>query len=242
MHVGVVDLVLAQHGLDRVQVQLRVLRRARQRDAAALLLAEADGRRPLVEPDPEPLELVLDQALVRERLEAVEHDQDQVAGPRRRDDLPPAPLAVLGALDDPRQVQKLDLGAAVPDDARDARQRGELVGRDLREGSRELVEQRRLADGREADEPDAGVADLVDVEAVAPRGAAAAAAAARGVEELAAELGELGLEHAQVARGGLVLLGAGHLYFFLGGWAGEEEEEEEEEEEGEEEEVGRAFV
>ena len=46
------------------------------------------------------LELVLDEALVREGLERVQHDDDEVARARRADHLPPAPLAVLGSLDD----------------------------------------------------------------------------------------------------------------------------------------------
>ena len=67
----------------------------------------------------------------RRHLEAVEDDEDEVAGARGADHLPAAALAVLGALDDPGQVQQLDLRAAVPDDAGDARERGELVGRHL---------------------------------------------------------------------------------------------------------------
>ena len=41
--------------------------------------------------------------------------------------LPPAPLAVLGALNDPRQIQQLDLGASVAHHTRDAGERGELI-------------------------------------------------------------------------------------------------------------------
>ena len=46
--------------------------------------------------------------------------------------LPPAPLAVLGALNDPRQIQQLDLGAPVAHHTRDAGERGELVRCHLR--------------------------------------------------------------------------------------------------------------
>ena len=45
--------------------------------------------------------------------------------------LPAAALAVLGTLDDARQVQQLDFGAPVAHHARDARQRGKLVRRHL---------------------------------------------------------------------------------------------------------------
>mmetsp|Transcript_25041 Transcript_25041/g.63042 ORF Transcript_25041/g.63042 Transcript_25041/m.63042 type:complete len:213 (+) Transcript_25041:615-1253(+) len=45
--------------------------------------------------------------------------------------LPPAALARRRALDDSRQIQQLDLGVVVVDDARDARERRELVRRRL---------------------------------------------------------------------------------------------------------------
>mmetsp|Transcript_9571 Transcript_9571/g.23022 ORF Transcript_9571/g.23022 Transcript_9571/m.23022 type:complete len:257 (-) Transcript_9571:385-1155(-) len=131
MDVGVVDAVLGADGLDRFEVELWVGDARGQGDAPLVLLLEGQRRGLLVQPDAEPLELVLDEPLVGDGLEAVEHDDDEVARPRRGDDLPPAALPVLGALDDPRQVQQLDLRASVSDDARDARQRRELVARHL---------------------------------------------------------------------------------------------------------------
>ena len=80
----------------------------------------------------------------RQRVEA---DNDDVAGSRGGDDLPAASLAVLRALDD-AGIQQLNLRAAVPDHAGDARQRRELVRRHLGEGARQLVEQRGLPHGR----------------------------------------------------------------------------------------------
>lgn len=196
------------------QVQRGVGDGAGEVDAALLLLTEADGGRLLVEPDAEALQLLLNQLLVRHRLQAVQHDKDEVARARCADDLreatrgtahapskhcqqllrlaaaalrvmpnphricrqmfchlltcqdhriwvyrhtylaptalaipqllfgmkfsadlnlpgnahlPPAALAVLGALNNAGQVQQLDLGAFVPDHSRDARQRRELV-------------------------------------------------------------------------------------------------------------------
>ena len=44
----------------------------------------------------------------------VEDNHQHVARPGGGDDLPAAPLAVLGALDDPRQVEQLDLRALNP--------------------------------------------------------------------------------------------------------------------------------
>jgi hypothetical protein len=74
-------------GASTVQVQARVGGGGGERDAALLLAPERDRGRLLVEPDAEALQLVLDQALVRDGLEAVQHDQDQVARSRRADDL-----------------------------------------------------------------------------------------------------------------------------------------------------------
>ena len=77
------------------------------------------------------LRLVRVVKLFRLRARRVEDDDDQLARPRRRDHLAPAPLAVLRALDDPRQVEQLDPRSAVVDHPRDARQRRELVRRRL---------------------------------------------------------------------------------------------------------------
>jgi hypothetical protein len=64
--------------------------------------------------------------------------------------LPAAALALRGALDDTRQVQQLDLGVVVVDDAGDACEGGELVRRGLRLCACQLGQQRRLADRGEA--------------------------------------------------------------------------------------------
>ena len=56
-------------------------------DASLVLPLIADVGRLLVQPDAEPLQLVFDELLVAQRLQDVEHDEDQVAGPshwRRR--------------------------------------------------------------------------------------------------------------------------------------------------------------
>ncbi|KAJ8530370.1 hypothetical protein ON010_g14542 [Phytophthora cinnamomi] len=212
-HVGVVDLVLVQDLVDRVGVQLALRDRGLEVDAAALLAAEDHVGRLLVEADAEALELELDELLVRGGLHGVQHDEDDVARARRADDLSAAAFAVLGALDDAGQVEDLDARAAVVERAGDGRERRELVGRRLGEGARELREQRGLAHGREAHEPHARVAGLVHVEALA---CAAAARLGAGVRHLAPQLGDLGLEQAQVLHGGLVLLRARVLGLQLG--------------------------
>jgi hypothetical protein len=127
--VRVVDAVLLQDLGHRLQVQVCRVHCARKAHPSPLLALERNLRRLLVQPNAKPLQLVLNQALVRDGLERVEDDEDEVAGARGADHLPPAALAVFSALDDAGQVQQLDLGALVADDARDA---GELRG--AREG------------------------------------------------------------------------------------------------------------
>lgn len=78
-----------------------------------LNLLEHDIGRGLVESDSESVELSLDDVLVREGLERVEHDEDDVAGGGGGDDLAPTTLPVLGALDDTGEIQNLDLRTSV---------------------------------------------------------------------------------------------------------------------------------
>mmetsp|Transcript_12153 Transcript_12153/g.30665 ORF Transcript_12153/g.30665 Transcript_12153/m.30665 type:complete len:417 (+) Transcript_12153:144-1394(+) len=212
--VCVVYAVLRAHRLHGVQVQLRVRHVGGERQAALVLFLERQPRQLLVQPDAKALELVLDELLVRHGLQAVQHDDDQVARARGGDDLPAAALAVLGALDDSRQVQQLDLGASVADDTRDTCERGELVRRHLGECPRELVQQSGFADRGEAYEPHPRVAHFVHIKAFALP-AAARARPSRGLQQLPAQLGQLGLQHAEMARRGLVLLCPGHLILNL---------------------------
>ena len=82
LDVRVLNPVLRQDLLHGVFVQVSRLSRVvrGEVDAALLLGAVRDLRRRLVQADPESLELVLDQAFVRQGLERVEHDDDDVAG------------------------------------------------------------------------------------------------------------------------------------------------------------------
>ena len=59
-----------------VEVELRVGHAGGEVDAALLLASEGDGGRLLVQPDAEALQLVLDQLLVRDGLQTVQHDED----------------------------------------------------------------------------------------------------------------------------------------------------------------------
>ena len=69
------------------QIELRVGHHGCEVDAALVLFPEVDCGRRLVEPDAKTLQLLLDQPLVRHRLEAVQHDVYEVARARRADDL-----------------------------------------------------------------------------------------------------------------------------------------------------------
>ena len=111
--VGVVDAVFAQNGLACVGVKVRVLDHGLKVDTALVFTPKLDVGGVLVQADPEAFQLVLDLLLVSDWFHRVEDDQDQVAGAGGTDHLSPATFAILGALDDTREVQKLDLRAFV---------------------------------------------------------------------------------------------------------------------------------
>ena len=78
-----------------------------ERDAPLLFPLERQFRRRFIQPDPEALQLLFDEQLVRDGLQDVQHDEDEAGGARGGDDLPAPPLPVRSTLDDPRQVQHL---------------------------------------------------------------------------------------------------------------------------------------
>ena len=80
--VDVVDLVLAEDGLDLVLVNVRQRHGVGDRDAALFLSTYENRRRLFVQSDPEAFQFGLDEFLVAERLEDVQHDEDEVARPR----------------------------------------------------------------------------------------------------------------------------------------------------------------
>ena len=81
-----------------------------QVNASFLLLLEADVGRLLVESNPKPLQLLLDESLVFQRLEDIQHDEDEATRSCNGDDLPAPPLPILGPLNDARQIQQLGNG------------------------------------------------------------------------------------------------------------------------------------
>jgi hypothetical protein len=186
-----VDLVLLQDPLTETLIHAPRQRDRRvECDPARLFLLEVDPRGPAVEAHPHGLELPREDGAVRGGSRRVQDHQQQVGRLAHGDDLPAAPLAVGGALDDAGQVEQLDLGVVVADDARDARERRELVGRRLGGRSGQDGQQGGLADRGEADERDAAVAVLLHLEAVAR----AAAGALGGLLQLRSELCQLGLQ------------------------------------------------
>ena len=70
-----------------VEVEAGVGNGGGEAEAALLLAAEGDAGRLPVQADAKALQLVLDQLLVRYGLQAVQHDQDEVACPGCTDDL-----------------------------------------------------------------------------------------------------------------------------------------------------------
>lgn len=84
-------------------------------DATGVLLLENNVRRALVNANSEALQLALDDALVGERLVDIQDDEDEMACLCDGDDLTTSTLAVLGSLNNTRQVENLDLGSVVDD-------------------------------------------------------------------------------------------------------------------------------
>lgn len=129
--VRIVYLVLGQNGLDQIRVQLGLRHHAVEVDAALVLPLVVDVRGFLVQPDAEALQLVLQQLLVTQWLQAIQHHKNEVTGSRHCYHLPTTTLAILGTLNDSGQIQQLDLGALVFNAAGHRRERGELVSRHL---------------------------------------------------------------------------------------------------------------
>lgn len=121
-----VDPVLIAHGTDLVVINLSQGHGVGDIETAALLPFERDVWWCLVQADAEALQFVLDDFLVRQWFQDVEDDENQLCRPRGGNDLFSSTLAVLGALNDTRQIQYLNLGTFVVEHARNCRQGGKL--------------------------------------------------------------------------------------------------------------------
>lgn len=208
--VGRVDAVLAHDGADLVVVNVRQRHRVGDVETALVLLLECDVGRRLVDADTKALQLLLDHALVRQRLIDVEHDEDQMARLSHGNDLATTTTTILGTLNDTGQVDHLQWRAIVRDLAGHTRQGGEFVGGGLGVLAGQATHERTLADGRETDETDTGDTRTGNVET------RTTASTARGRhQQFTLQLGELGFELAEMVRSGLVLLCPGHLVLHL---------------------------
>mmetsp|Transcript_35064 Transcript_35064/g.88587 ORF Transcript_35064/g.88587 Transcript_35064/m.88587 type:complete len:231 (-) Transcript_35064:217-909(-) len=209
-----VDLVLVQDTLqnDGIDVcwcrwQLHV-----QLDSSLVVPLEVHVWLLLVEADPEPVQLLLDKLLVRDRLGSVKDNQDKRARSCSSDDALPPSLAVLGTLNNTRQIKQLDLGTLVPDDAGNTRQGRELVSSSLRMGTGELGEERTLTNRGKADEPDTRVSSCLDIPTLTPPPLPLHLV----LNLCPLELRQLRLERAKMRHRRLVLLRARHLRLDVG--------------------------
>lgn len=82
-------------------------------DTTGILLLENNVGRALVDADSEALQFRLDDALVGQRLVDIQDDENKVARLCDGDDLTTSSFAILGTLNDTRQVENLDLSAVV---------------------------------------------------------------------------------------------------------------------------------
>jgi hypothetical protein len=80
-----------------------------------------------VETDADGFQLGLEEGSLLCLFGRIEHHEDEVARLRRRDDLPTAPLAFRGTFDDTGQIEQLDFGAAIFEDAGDGCEGGEGI-------------------------------------------------------------------------------------------------------------------
>ena len=76
---GIVYLVLAENGFDRVDIDGRLRDQCLIVQAALVFAFEVDVRRFFVQPYAEPFEFMFDETLVAQRFEHIEHDEDQIA-------------------------------------------------------------------------------------------------------------------------------------------------------------------
>lgn len=94
-----------------------------------------------VQPDSHSLEFRLQQRPLFGALGGIEHHENQVARLCCRDDLPPSAFAFGRTLDDPWQIEQLDLGATILEDTGDSCEGGEGIRGYLGLGFRDFGEE-----------------------------------------------------------------------------------------------------
>jgi len=110
-HLGVDVAVLAEHLLDGVLGETHVVAH-RHPESVFVRLPDIDVRRIGVKPNIRVVQL-LAEAVVLLDLEDGEHEHDEIRGPDDGEHLLAATAAARGALDQPRNVEDLDVRAAV---------------------------------------------------------------------------------------------------------------------------------
>src|SRR5437016_7263867 len=145
---------------DEVLVEFLQLDRCVHAETTAVRLRQGDIGGTLVQPDPRRPEFLLED--IDMSLEHVDHQEDQVAASGYGEDLLPPSAALRRTADESGHVEYLDLRAPMLEETRDHVQGGEVVRGYCAVRVRDLIEQRRLADGREADETGGRIAALLD--------------------------------------------------------------------------------
>src|SRR2546425_5543033 len=95
-------------------------------------------------------------------LEHVDHQEDQIAASGYGEDLLPPAAALRRTPDQSGHVEDLDLRAPMLEETRNHVQSGEIVCGYCAVRVRDLIQQCRLADGREADETGSCIPALLD--------------------------------------------------------------------------------
>lgn len=108
-------------------VDVRQWNSVRDVDAAFVFFFEDDVRWLLVDSDAKAFEFSLNDSFFRQRLVHVQDDEDEMASLRDRNDLTTPTFAILGSLDDTRQIEHLNGSTIILNLAGNGGQRGKLV-------------------------------------------------------------------------------------------------------------------
>lgn len=164
-HVGVMNLVLTQHVLDRLLVKMGQCFGAVQLNPAEFGLGNVDVGRVPVQANAHLVELSGDFDTLLLSLSGVEHHQHHVRVLGDCYDLPSSPLSVGSAFDDTGKIQQLNFSVVVVDDSWDARQSGELICGSQRAGIGDGGQEGGLAHRGKAYHADSCISELADFKA-----------------------------------------------------------------------------
>lgn len=91
-----VEFIFGADSLDGIAVEIRERYGVREVDTTLVLLSERDVRSLLIESNAKTVEFLLDNVLVRQRLQRIETDQNQIASLCRRNNLSTTTFAIFG--------------------------------------------------------------------------------------------------------------------------------------------------